>query len=126
MIKALSTFFVGFVALAHTAFFVLEQFYWDHPVGRKIFSMTEAQSSASALLAANQGFYNLMIAIGLFWGLTKNHRNVVEYLLFFVVAVGVYGALTVKLTILFTQAMPALIALILYKKSAKQERQLFS
>ena len=31
---------VGLVALSHLGFLVLEMFFWYHPVGRKIFSMT--------------------------------------------------------------------------------------
>ena len=49
---------VCFVALSHFGFLVLEMFFWDHPVGREIFSLTEQQSADTALLAANQGLYN--------------------------------------------------------------------
>ena len=59
---------VALVALAHADFLVLEMFFWDHPVGRKIFSMTPEVSAASAGLARNQGLYNGFLVAGLLWG----------------------------------------------------------
>ena len=52
------------VALAHAGFLVLEMFFWDHPVGRKIFSMTPEVSASSAVLARNQGLYNGFLVAG--------------------------------------------------------------
>jgi putative membrane protein len=48
----------GLVALEHVGIMVLEMFFWDHPVGRKIFNMTPEVSATSRVLAANQGLYN--------------------------------------------------------------------
>ena len=59
----------GLVALEHVGIMVLEMFFWDHPVGRKIFNMTPEVSAVSRVLAANQGLYNGFLAAGLFWGL---------------------------------------------------------
>ncbi|CAN5665309.1 hypothetical protein BH18ACI4_BH18ACI4_06810 [soil metagenome] len=43
------------VALCHLGFLTLEMFFWDHPVGRRIFAMTPEVSASSATLAMNQG-----------------------------------------------------------------------
>ena len=102
----------GLVALAHVGFLVLEMFFWDHPVGRKIFSMTPEVSASSATLAANQGLYNGFLAAGLVWGLVANRRDVKVFFLCCVVVAGVFGAITAKGSILVTQALPALVALV--------------
>ena len=100
------------VALAHLGFLVLEMFFWDHPVGRKIFSMTPEVSASSAVLASNQGLYNGFLAAGLLWGLVAGRRDVKIFFLGCVVVAGVFGGLTAKTTILFTQALPGLLALV--------------
>lgn len=56
------------VALCHLGFLVLEMFFCDHPVGRKIFAMTPEVSASSAALAMNQGLYNGFLAARLIWG----------------------------------------------------------
>ena len=103
---------VVLVALAHAGFLVLEMFFWDHPVGRKIFSMTPEVSAASAVLARNQGLYNGFLVAGLLWGLVAGRRDVKIFFLGCVVVAGVFGGLTAKTTILFTQALPGLLALV--------------
>lgn len=109
--KRLAMALVGLVILAHLGFLVLEMFFWDHPVGRRIFSMTPEQSAASAVLAMNQGLYNGFLAAGLAWGLWKERRDVLLFFLGCVVVAGVFGAVTAKVTILFTQALPAALAM---------------
>ena len=110
--KLLATVLVGFVALSHFGILVLEMFFWDHPVGQKIFSMTPEVSSLSAVLAMNQGLYNGFLAAGLVWGLIAARFDLKVFFLLCVIVAGVFGALTAKGTILFTQAMPAAIALL--------------
>ena len=104
---------IGFVALSHVAFMVLEMFFWDHPVGRKIFSMTPEVSASSAVLAANQGLYNGFLAAGLIWALVTNRRDIKLFFLGCIIVAGVFGAATAKMTILFTQALPAAVGLTL-------------
>ena len=60
----------AFVALSHLGFLVLEMFFWNHPVGWRIFAMAPEAAASSAVLAANQGLYNGFLAAGLFWGLS--------------------------------------------------------
>ena len=102
---------VALVAALHFGFLALEMFFWDHPVGRKMFEMTEEQSAFSASLAANQGLYNGFLAVGLLWGLIAKKRDVVIFFLLCVIVAGVFGAMTAKFTIIYSQALPAVIAL---------------
>jgi putative membrane protein len=111
--RILANLLVAVVALTHVGFLVLEMFFWNHPVGRKIFAMTPEVSASSATLAANQGLYNGFLAAGLIWGLLAGRADVQVFFLACVIVAGLYGAFTAKFTILFVQALPALIALAL-------------
>ena len=102
----------AFVALSHIGILILEMFYWNDPVGRQIFNMTPEQSAATAILAANQGLYNGFLAAGLIWGLASGRRDLKMFFLACVIAAGVYGGLTAKMSILYTQGAPALLALL--------------
>lgn len=73
--------------------------------------MTPEVSAASATLAANQGLYNGFIAAGLFWGLIAGRRDVKLFFLGCVVVAGIFGGMTAKTSIVFTQALPAFLAL---------------
>ncbi len=107
----LANVFVALVAALHFGFLALEMFFWDHPFGRKLFEMTEEQSGLTAALAANQGLYNGFLAVGLIWGLIARKRDFVIFFLLCVIVAGVFGAMTAKFTIIYTQALPAVIAL---------------
>jgi len=100
------------VALLHIGFLVLEMFLWTGPIGQRVFAMTPEFAEQSAVLAANQGFYNGLVAAGLLWGALRNNR---EFMIFFtlcVVAAGIYGGLTAKISILYMQAAPGFVALL--------------
>lgn len=103
---------IAFVALSHVGFLLLEMFFWDHPVGRRIFGMTAEQSAFSRTLAANQGLYNGFLAVGLVWALQTGRLDLKIFFLACVIIAGVYGGFTAKRTILFTQALPAAVALL--------------
>ena len=102
---------IALVALEHAGILVLEMFFWDHDVGRRVFQMTPEISKSSAVLAANQGLYNGFLAAGLVWALWSDRFDLKVFFLGCVVVAGVFGGFTAKTTILFTQALPALIAL---------------
>jgi putative membrane protein len=109
--------FVVLVAALHLYFMVLEMFLWTTPFGRKTFGRTEQQAEDSKVLAANQGLYNGFLSAGLLWslfmyGVVAGRPNITFFLACVVVA-GVYGAATASKRILFVQAVPALIALVL-------------
>ena len=103
---------VGIVALSHVGFLVLEMFYWNDPVGHRIFETTPEFAAQSAVLAANQGLYNGFLAAGLLWGLVSGRRDLKAFFLGCVVVAGVYGGLTAKMSILYIQALPGLAALL--------------
>lgn len=110
---ALANIMIVIVAVLHLGFLALEMFFWDHPFGRKRFKMTPEYSRASASLAANQGLYNGFLAAGLIWGLWTGQFAVKMFFLLCVVIAGIYGGLTTRRTILYIQALPGLLALLL-------------
>ena len=109
------------VALAHVGFLVLEMFFWDHPVGRRIFSMSPEVSAASAVLAKNQGLYNGFLAAGLLWGLWTGRRDVKLFFLGCVMIAGVFGGITAKTSILLTQALPGLLAFVAVLMASRED-----
>ncbi len=111
LFSALAVVFTALVALLHTGFMILEMFFWNHPTGQRIFSMTPEAAESSAVLAANQGLYNGFLVAGLLWGLISKKRDVTLFFLLCVVVAGVFGAFTAKPTIFFIQAMPAILAI---------------
>lgn len=123
VVKLLANIFIVFVAVSHVGILVLEMFFWNHPVGQRIFSMTPEVAESSAVLAMNQGLYNGFLAVGLFWGLLINRRDIKLFFLCCVIIAGVFGGMTAKTSILFTQGLPALIALILVWYSTRASNQ---
>ena len=106
---------IGFVALLHAYFLVLEMFLWDKPFGMRIFRLTPEFAAASKALAANQGLYNGFLVAGLAWGLALGAAGIDVKLFFLacVVIAGLFGGATVNRNILFVQAVPGIIALAL-------------
>ena len=110
---------IGVIAFLHIYILVLEMFLWDKPIGLRAFGQTQAAATASKVLAANQGLYNGFLAAGLFWGLSLGDAgaSVKVFFLCCVLVAGLYGAATANKKILFIQAIPAAIALILLSLS---------
>ena len=106
---------IGLVGLLHVYFLVLEMFLWTKPAGLKAFGLTPERAESSKVLAANQGLYNGFLAAGLFWSLMLGHDGnmVAIFFLSCVVVAGLYGAATANRKILFVQAIPGIVALIL-------------
>ena len=104
---------IAIVALLHLGFLVLEMFLWNHPIGRKTFRMTKEVAESSATLAANQGLYNGFLAAGLVWGLISGEFAVKLFFLICILIAGLFGGFTAKRSILYIQALPALLALVL-------------
>ena len=106
---------VGLVGVLHLYFLVLEMFLWDKPAGLRAFGQTKEAAAASKVLAANQGLYNGFLAAGLFWGLWLGPAgtSVKIFFLLCVLVAGLYGAATASRKILFVQALPALVGLLL-------------
>ena len=104
---------IAVVALLHLYFLTLEMFFWDKPLGRRVFNLTPEFAAASKALAANQGLYNGFLAAGLIWGLSLGTQGtpVLVFFLLCVLIAGLYGGWTASRKILFVQALPAVIAL---------------
>ena len=120
--KILAGLIAGIVAILHTWFMIAEMFFWNHPIGYRMFGTTEDFASQTAFMASNQGLYNGFIVAGLVWGRFAGRRDVLWFFLICVIVAGVWGAMTVSPTIFYVQAVPAIIALffsVLASRSAK-------
>lgn len=105
---------ISLVIILHLLFLVLEMFLWKTAFGQRTFGLTKEFAMQSASLAANQGLYNGFLAAGLLWGLTSTGGK--DALIFFlgcIIIAGIYGGITVKRSIIWIQALPAVIALTL-------------
>jgi len=105
------------VAALHVWFMVLEMLLWTRPLGRRVFGLEPAFAERSAALAANQGLYNGFLVAGLLWGAWAwpgaHGRALLLFFLGCVLVAGVFGAFTVSRRILWVQALPAALALVL-------------
>ncbi len=101
------------VALLHFVFMVLETFLWTKPAGRRIFGQSAEDAEKTKVLAQNQGVYNGALGVALAYAAIAGNEATSIVLLVFVVAVGIFGAITAKKSILFFQAIPGAIALAL-------------
>lgn len=106
---------MALVALLHIWFMVLEMFFWTKPLGLKTFGNSPEKAELSKVLAANQGLYNGFLAAGLIWGLWLGPAGTHIQLFFLgcVIVAGLYGAATANKKILFVQALPAAVGLVL-------------
>jgi putative membrane protein len=106
------TVLVLLVAAIHLYILWLEMFAWTTPRGRAAFGTTPEFATESKVLAANQGLYNGFLAAGLIWGAIAGSLSAKIFFLACVIVAGVYGAATASRRILYVQAAPALVALI--------------
>jgi len=113
MMLVLSNIVIGIVAFLHLGFLVLEMFFWNHPIGKRLFNLSDEAAASSAVLAANQGLYNGFLFAGLIWGLWSGLTAVKFFFLSCVIIAGIFGGFTAKRSILLTQALPGLIGLVL-------------
>ncbi|MCP5326246.1 MAG: DUF1304 domain-containing protein [Oceanospirillaceae bacterium] len=104
---------IALIALLHVYILVLEMFWWDKPRGLKAFGQSYEQAAASKVLAANQGLYNGFLAAGLVWGLLQGDLAIKLFFLSCIVIAGIFGAATANKRILFIQAVPAFITVLL-------------
>jgi len=113
--NAVATGLVILVAFEHVYFAVLEMYLWTKPKGLKAFNMTPEYAKQTAVLAANQGLYNLFLAAGLVWGLVSTNPEfshcIKVFFLSCVAVAGIFGGATVNKKIFILQGIPALIAL---------------
>ncbi|MEZ4911243.1 MAG: DUF1304 domain-containing protein [Saprospiraceae bacterium] len=114
--EIISKVLIGLIAVEHLYILYFEMFAWE-TIGKKTFrTFPEHLFAPTKNLAANQGLYNGFLAAGLIWSLLISDRlwsvNVALFFLTCVVIAGIFGALTASKKIFYTQALPAIIALI--------------
>ncbi|MDU9006979.1 DUF1304 domain-containing protein [Sedimentitalea todarodis] len=103
---------ISIVALIHLVFLWVEMFRWEER-GPEIFPAFPPEFfPQTSAMAANQGLYNGFIAVGLIWSVIKSRQEISRLFLCFVVVAGVYGGMTVDMKILYLQAAPAVLALL--------------
>ena len=115
MVGYLADTVVALVALLHLGFLVLEMFLWEKPVGLRVFRQSAERAAITRVLAANQGLYNGFLAAGLLWGLILGTEGsaIKTFFLACVIFAGLFGAVTVSRRILWIQAAPAMVGLVL-------------
>jgi putative membrane protein len=77
--------FAGLAALLHVYIFVMESLTWTTPRTRKVFGTSAQEAENTKLLAFNQGFYNLFLAIVTAVGIaaiTMGHKPIGAALVF--------------------------------------------
>ncbi len=108
---------IGLILLLHVYFVLLETVLFKTR-GRRAFGLTAEKAEIMAPAMSNQGCYNgflvAALAVGLLHPQAEVARTFIFYGLVCIMVAGIWGAVTVKKTILFFQTVPAAIALVLY------------
>eukprot|EP00298_Acanthocystis_sp_HF-20_P028333 c7035_g1_i1.p1 GENE.c7035_g1_i1~~c7035_g1_i1.p1 ORF type:complete len:183 (-),score=71.65 c7035_g1_i1:43-528(-) len=123
--ETIANIFAALVAVEHIYIFVLEAFLW-RTRARRVFRTTEEQANMSAVLAANQGFYNLMLVWGIVTGMIVNSQ-ITTLFTTMVFAAASFGAGSLSIRILFVQGLPALLAtlLLIFLVTPDQQTQIY-
>jgi putative membrane protein len=114
--------FAALAAVLHVYIFTMESLTWTSPRTRKVFGTTAEEAETTKLLALNQGFYNLFLAIVTGIGIAAvamGHKSVGVALVF--TGVGSMAAAAVVLLLSapgkaragLTQGTPPAIAVVL-------------
>ena len=109
------TILTALVALEFVYIFYLETLQTTSDATSRVFNMSveTLKNTNITTLFKNQGVYNLMIAVGLIFGLIIGSREVVGFLLFNIIVVAVYGGLTSQMSIIWKQGGLAIITFLL-------------
>ena len=113
----LATILILVIAGLHLYILWFEMFAWESR-GPKVFRAFEPEMfPKTKVMAANQGLYNGFLAAGLIWSVLIGDpgwsQNVALFFLGCVLVAGVYGAATASKRILYVQAIPAAVAIVL-------------
>lgn len=66
----IATIFAFIAGLIHVLIFIAESVFWMQPVVHKRFMVsTQVQAETIEIFIVNQGYYNLFLALGMFWGI---------------------------------------------------------
>jgi len=106
------------VAFEHLYFLYIEMFAWETKWKKAFKGALKPELFApTKTLAANQGLYNGFLAAGLIWSLFIRDLNwspnIALFFLICIVIAGLYGGFTASKKIIYIQALPAFITLIL-------------
>jgi putative membrane protein len=112
-IAAVAALAIAIVAILHVGFLVMEMFLWTKPLVRRSFGLTQELADATASLAKNQGLYNGFLAAGLIWAALSGTWPLQLFFLGCAIVAGIFGGLTVGRSILWIQAAPGAVALLL-------------
>ncbi|MFK7750974.1 MAG: DUF1304 domain-containing protein [Sedimentitalea sp.] len=108
---------VALIAALHVYIAWFEIFAWTTVAPSVFKSMDPAIFEPTVKLGANQGVYNLFLAIGLGWSLVIKdaqwQRNIATCFLAFVAIAGAFAAITVEVRPGLMQLVPSVIALAL-------------
>lgn len=118
ILQVLPSGLVGIVAALHIGFLILEMFFWKAKLVQNELEPLKKELGQESIgitgrLAANMGLYNGFLAAGLVWGLVSSQGGLSTKIFFLtcIIIAGIFGGLTVKRSIFFTQAVPAVLAL---------------
>ena len=107
----------GLILLLHVYIVLLETL-WFNTRGRRVFGLTADKAEIVRPAMSNQGCYNgfpvAALAIGLAHSDPAIGHAFTLYGLLCITVAGMWGAATVKKSILYIQTLPALLALGLY------------
>jgi len=102
----------GVAALIHVLFFAMESLLWTTPGVRKIFRQSESEAQTTKMLALNQGYYNLFLALATVAGIYFwNKGNISEAVAILTVSLG--SMLAASLVLLFSAGTKMLRGVIL-------------
>lgn len=132
MIKRLSTLFIAITASIHVLFFKIESLDFMTPKVLERFNLSSESAKYVEIWAFNQGFYNLFLALGLFYCIykfyTKGIEKVVTLTYFLLVTI-----IAAAIVLLYSkpenyigamvQGIPALCSLIFFRLHLKEEKQ---
>ena len=109
------TILTAFAALEFVYIFYLETLQTTSEATSRVFNMSveTLKNGNITPLFKNQGVYNLMIAVGLVFGLIVGSKELVGFLLFNIIVVAVYGGLTSQISIIWKQGGLAIITFLL-------------
>ena len=107
---------VTIVGGIHLLIATAEMFLWKRPFVYGIFErlgLSQVEADKVSPIVANAGLYNSFLAVGLIWS-ALSHADLLPmklYLLSCVAAAGLFGAFTLKWSILLVQTVPSLVAI---------------
>lgn len=107
---------IALVALEHLYICFIEMFAWEKLGNKIVPAASKDFLKKTEGVMGNQGLYNAFLAAGLIWSLFITNAtwslNVGIFFLGCVIIAGIYGAFRSSKSILFKQALPAILALI--------------